>query len=55
MFYKEDMRKHFNPEILSEINTDVSDRAIAGVLQQREETEKLILIACYAKLLTSTK
>jgi hypothetical protein len=55
MFHKEDMRKYFNPEILSKVNTDASDRAIAGVLQQRRETEKLILIVCYTRSLTSTE
>jgi hypothetical protein len=55
MFCKEDMRKHFDLEILSEVNTDVSDRAIAGVLQQREETGKLMLVACYTRSLTSTE
>ena len=55
MFYKGDMRKHFDPEILSEVNTDASDRAIAGVLQQRGETGKLMFVACYTRSLTSTE
>ena len=33
IFHKEDMRKHFDLEILSKINTDTSDRVIARVLQ----------------------
>jgi hypothetical protein len=32
MFCKEDMRKYFDPEILSEVNIDMLDRAIARVL-----------------------
>ena len=55
MFHKEDMRKYFNSEILSEINTDMSDRAIVRVLQQREETEKSIFVVCYTRSLTSTE
>jgi hypothetical protein len=55
MFYKEDIRKYFDSEILSKINTDASDRAIAGILQQKEETEKLILVACYTRSLTNTE
>jgi hypothetical protein len=55
MFHKEDMRKYFDLEILSQVNTDASDEAIAEVLQQKEETGKLMLIACYARSLTSTE
>ena len=32
MFYKGDIRKHFNPEEPSIVNTDALDGAIAGVL-----------------------
>jgi hypothetical protein len=55
MFQKKDMRKHFNPETLSVLNTDASDGAIAGVLQQKGEKERLILVACYARSLTDTE
>ena len=55
MFYKEDMRKHFNPEELSIVNMDVSYGAIAEVLQQKEEKEKLILVACITRSLTNTE
>ena len=55
MFYKEDIRKHFNSEELSVVNTDTSDKAIAGVLQQKEEKKKLILVVCYIRLLINTE
>ena len=55
MFCKEDMRKYFNLEILSEVNTDILDRAIAGILQQKKEKEKLIFIAYYTRSLTNTE
>ena len=32
MLYKEDIKKYFNSEELSIINTDILDRVIAGVL-----------------------
>ena len=32
MFYKEDIRKYFDLKISSKVNTDILDRAIAGVL-----------------------
>ena len=49
------MRKHFNPEELSVVNTDTLDEAIAGVLQQKGENRKLILVACYTRSLTNTE
>jgi hypothetical protein len=55
MFHKEDMRKYFNLEILSEVNTDALDKVIAEVLQQRGETGKPMLVVCYTRSLTSTE
>jgi hypothetical protein len=49
------MRQHFNPEQPSTVNTDASDGAIAGVLQQPNNNEKLMLVACYARSLTDTE
>ena len=55
MFHKEDIRKHFNSEELSIVNTDILDRAIAGVLQQKREKKKLMLVVCYARSLINTE
>jgi hypothetical protein len=50
-FRKGKMRRHFNPEQPSTVNTDASDGAIAGVLQQPNNNRKLMLVACYARSL----
>jgi hypothetical protein len=37
------------------LNTNASDRAIAGVLQQPNNNGRLILVACYAKSLNKAE
>jgi hypothetical protein len=54
-FEKGDMRLHFDPEKPSTMNTDASDGAIAGVLQQPGDDGRLRLVACYARSLTDTE
>jgi hypothetical protein len=54
-FRKGEMRRHFDPTRPSVLNTDASDRAIAGVLQQPDDNGKLMLVACYAKSLNKAE
>jgi hypothetical protein len=49
------MRRHFNSEQLSTVNTDASDEAIVGILQQPNNNGKLMLVTCYARSLTDTE
>ena len=52
MFRHGDMRRHFNPEKPSYVDTDASDCAIGARLQQHDENNKLRLVACYARSMT---
>jgi hypothetical protein len=37
------------------LNTDVSNRAIAGILQQPDNNGRLMLVACYIKSLNKAE
>ena len=52
LFRHGDMRRHFDPERQSFVDTDASDCAIGARLQQQDDNGKLRLIACYSRAMT---
>ena len=49
------MRANFDSEQFSTVNTDASNCAIDARLQQSEQDDKLRLIACYSRSMTSAE